>query len=416
MHSRVLELDERLASDPERSDAAMQALELIGEGGSASVVVCASRPLIIDLLGALGIGRGDADSLRCQKGSVWLIDRHGSTVDRAAYLPPREHERTRRRAVLDVGSTSVSLLVADVGPEPDRIRSVLRLRAGLRLGASANRVSEVDGGRIVELGRSMRARAEEAGSSDLISVATASLRNATNGDEIAARLRGVLDPPIVVLSGREEAEVVYRAVHTRLDLGRRKALVLDLGGGSLELAVGRGDTIEYAASEPLGVARLHAEHAQDDPMTSAQVEALRARVRARLAPHVARIKGRKPPRCAVAGGGVRALARLMEVERGESQASAVRGLVIPRSQLEDLERVLRHATHGERVAMPGMQAERADLLPTAAIVLCEVMHRLELPALVVSDWGLREGLLIGPPRRLAAGGDECREPTPLRGA
>jgi phosphohistidine phosphatase SixA len=397
-HSLSVEVDPRLGTDSDDNFDISGALDLLDEKRGEPIVLCASRWLILELLRTLGVASDAKSSPRCRKGSVWMLDRRAGSIVRAEYKAPQESDRGERRAVLDVGSTSMSLLVADVGPDKDRIQKVLRSRAELRLGASAKQIGAADRGRIIKLGRSMRAEAEDAGCAELISVATASLRNADNGAEIADRLSEVLATPLRVLSGPEEAEIVYQAVHRRLELGTRPAVVIDLGGGSLDLALGRGPKIVYAASEPLGVTRLHAEYVRDDPMSKLQMKAIRDRVRTLLAPHITKLAANKTLRCVGAGGTVRAIARLVRVERGDRNVENVRGISILRSELESLSDQLRRATHAERIAMPGMRTQRADLLPTGAIVLATLLGQLDLPEIMVSDWGLREGmLLIRPP-------------------
>jgi len=398
-HSLEVEVDARLGEAADGRVDVDRALELLREKRGEPVVLCASRKLIRKLLHALGVGRDEPKLLRCKKGSVWILERRAGSIERAEYVAPRQSSTGERRAVLDIGSTSMSLLVADVGPEADRMRPVLRSRAELRLGASVKEIEPAERDRILKLARSMQDEARDAECAEFIPVATASLRNATNGDEIAQLLDEVLDSPLRVISGHEEAAIVYRAVHQRLGLAEHPSIVIDLGGGSLDLAFGRNHDIVYVASEPLGVTRLHSELVRDDPMPRKQMQAIRERVGERIAPHVAHIgglTGNERPVCAAAGGSIRALAKLVEIDRVRDNGSGIRGISILRSELESLAKRLRRATHAERIAMPGMKTQRADLLPTAAIVLAEFLDQLELPEILVSDWGLREGLLMSP--------------------
>jgi exopolyphosphatase/guanosine-5'-triphosphate,3'-diphosphate pyrophosphatase len=85
---------------------------------------------------------------------------------------------------------------------------------------------------------------------------------------------------------------------------------------------------------------------------------------------------------------------MVQVERGKGEITSVRGVRLLRSELEALAKRLRRANHRERLSMPGIPAKRADLLPTAALVLAELIALLELSEILVSDWGLREGVLL----------------------
>jgi exopolyphosphatase/guanosine-5'-triphosphate,3'-diphosphate pyrophosphatase len=390
----TVEVDDRLASDTDIDGGDIEgALELLDEKRGTPILICSSKTRILELLEAFGVGGGASDSLHCQKGSTWVIELRSGRLHRAEYVSPREAPRGKRRAVLDVGSTSISLLVADVGPGKGRIQPVHRARAELRLGASPDEVGAADADRAVKLARTLRAEAEEAEAEELVAVASASLRNASNGEAVAERLSEVLDSPLRILSAEEEAELVYHAARRRLGFDGQTTLVVDLGGGSLDFALGRGAKILHAASEPIGVTRLQAELVSSDPMRRGEVNAIRERVRECLEPHLEKLTGRGLLRCVASGGTVRTLASLVLARRGRDDESVV-GMSILRKELETLAHKLRRASHAERIVIPGIRPERADLLPTGAIVLTAMLERLDLSELGVCDWGLREGVLL----------------------
>ena len=389
-----IELDDRLASESGGDGA----LDLLARHKGAPILICASRSLIVDLLQALEVGYDDPDALRCQKGSVWILERKKGAIVSAEYVPPRDVDRdgrpAERCAVLDVGSTSMSMLVADTRAADGRIEPILRSRVELRLGASAGEIGVANLERILEAGAVMRAEAESTGATKLLPVATASLRDATNGPEVAERLGSTLGVPVRVLSGPEEARIVYAAAVARIGPGKGNLLAFDLGGGSVDLALGCGDRIAYEASEPLGVTRLFSELVHDDPMPASEAKAIRRRVRSGIRGHVEAIAEKKPLRCVVAGGTARALALLIQAERGRSARRDPRGLAITRSEIEAAAVRLRRATHEERLEMATVRAKRADLLPTGASILATLLEELDLDEIRVSDWGLREGILL----------------------
>lgn len=394
VRSQSVEIDARLSEDADVEEA----LTLIDEERNGAPVLCASRSMLVDLLVALGVAQEDPASIRCQKGSLWILDRrHGALVD-AEYVPPREVPTAEldfeRRSVLDLGSTSMSLLVADVQRQEHRIEPVLRRRVELRLGASAERIGPADASRVVRLASEMRDEAKSLGSVELLSVATASLRDAANGQAVSARLARVLDPPLRTLSGAEEARLVYRAARARIDTTGERTLAFDLGGGSLDLAIGCDDRIDYDGSEPIGVTRLHAELVESDPMQHADRERIRDRVRARLEGHAQAIAEQPPTRCIAVGGTARALARLARADEQAVAQEGLRALEISLSELAALTARLLHSTHDERLAMPTVAPRRADLLPTGGLILTTLLEELGLHAMQVSDWGLREGVLL----------------------
>jgi exopolyphosphatase/guanosine-5'-triphosphate,3'-diphosphate pyrophosphatase len=307
---------------------------------------------------------------------------------------PRRLVRAGRHARHEPHADQVHLLVADASPT-GRIERVARRRVMLRLGATiadAGSIPKPIGQRAVESARALRRVAEEHGAERLIPVATAALRDARNGAPLADSIARALGTPVRVLSGIEEARLIFAAFRHRIALRDTLALGLDLGGGSLELAIGYGFDIHWETTLPLGVTRLHGELAFHDPMKRREVKEIRKRVEECLEESRAEVRARAPKLPIASGGTARALARLVE-ERGEGRATNG-GLRVPRAALARLAEDLADASHDERLRWPGIKRSRADLLPTGAIVLDTLVERLGLRELLICDWGLREGVIL----------------------
>jgi len=414
-----LELDERFAEGGRLS----RALQLLESLRGEVAVVCGHGDLIPQIVARWSRERSQPlESIECEKGSVWVLEE--GPPPRARYVAPpargaggapdleprarrpaagrasREAEpgeRAKERlAVLDLGSTSFHLLVADATPlgEIERVvaeRSMLRLGALLALDRAAPEEVCV---RAVETARTLRAVADEAGARRLLPVATAALREAPNGPELAARISAAVAEPVRMLSGEEEARLMFAAFRHRLQLGDGATLGIDLGGGSLELALGDADRVHWEETLPLGVARLHGELVDSDPVSPRDRRALRRRVRERLAPRLGPLARRRPTACVATGGTVAALARLVSVRRTSWPRRSVSQLFVPMPELRELAEELAVASHAERMAMPGMARARVDLLPTGALVLVALVETLGLEGFTVSDWGLREGVIL----------------------
>lgn len=394
-----IELEPRLAegADPR------QALALVRELRDERVVICAHGDLIPELVARLAGNRIHEVPIPCHKGSFWRIEPNGG---RATYWLPRPASEmragvfggpgTRRFAVLDLGSSSFHLLVADAEPG-GALHRVGRERVMLRLGATL-----VEGGRIpravheraVETVRQMRADAEQAEAQALLPVATAALREARNGPEVIADLSDALGTPVRLLSGQEEARLIFRALRQRLELGDAPVLGLDLGGGSLELAIGSRAGVEWESTLPLGTVRLHGELAPADPMKQGDVEAIRTRVRAELDPLLDEVQRRAPRRAVAIGGTVRALFRVIRTrDPGNAVRIPIEGELETREIAEWAERLAR-LTSRERLALPGISARRVDLLPTGAVIVATLAEGLGAERITVCDWGLREGVIL----------------------
>jgi len=395
----AVEIDERLG---EGSDEA-KLFEAIASMRDRAIALCTHGETIGAVLERYRAeGLAIEDEPRCEKGSHWVLEGRGARPSTIRYVPPSPaaspddaETPTVRFGVLDLGSTSFHMLVADATADGD-VRRVLRERVMLRLGANV-----ADGGRVpdnvcdraVEAARLLGQSARNAHVDLLIPVATAALRDASNGAEVARRIGEAVGVPTRLLSGAEEARLTFAAFRRKLKIGSRLALGLDLGGGSLELITGDESEVRFDTTLPLGAARLHAELVHSDPMTRDEKRAVRARVRERL-DEFREALVRWAPRPAIATGGtMRALARLLAAEAGHD-LTEIHGTLIPAEEFRELARKLVRSSQTERLAMPGMRRQRADLVPTGALVLRTVVEELELPALTVSDWGLREGVIL----------------------
>lgn len=299
-----------------------------------------------------------------------------------------------RVAVLDLGSTSFTLLIAEVSGET--IRTLTRERVVLRLGAALAgraRIPEVDFDRAVDAARALGAFAERERVERLLPVATSALREAENGPELSAAIGRVLATPVRVLSGAQEARLMFRAFQARLALPPEPVLGIDLGGGSLELAVGSADGLLAEASLPLGVARLQRALVAADPMRPAERDRLAEHVRTTLEPRRAALLAYAPRLAIASGGGPRALQRIHAAQQ-DTGGDAGGAETLTAAALRALAVQLVEAAPAARLAIPGMDRERADLIPIAGVILTALAEALRLERISVCDWGLREGVLL----------------------
>ncbi len=395
-----VEVDARLSEGASLTGA----IALVRSLGSEPAMLAAHGDLIPALVeklvpGALAMEGGAG----CPKGSTWFLQNGASGPARASYLPPAragaatpDLDTVRRIGVVDLGSTSFTLLVADFTADGHIVR-VAREREMLRLGAAValdSKLSDEICDKAVEAGRRLGRAADRTGAQELVAVATSAIRDAKNGRKLAERLGRALGSEVRILSGEDEARLIFSAFRRRVGLGDENALGLDLGGGSLELAVGNAAGLRFEATLRLGVTRLHGELVRSDPMSAAEVKAIRARVEDALDPFAGRVRALGPARCIAAGGTVRALARILLGIADDTPTAELRGLLVSTDDFDSLARRLSRSSHAQRLALPGVDEKRADLLPTGALVIASVLTRLSLPGLMICDWGLREGVIL----------------------
>ena len=309
-----------------------------------------------------------------------------------------------RIAVLDLGSTSFHLLVVDVD-DGLGMEKVLRRRETLHLGAivaTEGCLTPEAENEAIKACRRLRRAADRAAPHVVIAAATHALREAANGDDLLARLEEETRCPIRLLDGSSEAQLVYEGVRAGLPVGDAPTLVCDLGGGSLEVAMGIGSTIEWDASYPLGASLLTALHVDSDPPSADARETIARIAREHLSPTVAKLDGAPRLPCFATGGTARALARI-EMARsglGAPEGQPPQGVLIPAGRLFALTAALASAPRRKRLAMAGVAPRRVDTIPAGAIVLSTLCEVLDLGGLIVTEWGLREGL-VGEALRLA---------------
>lgn len=312
---------------------------------------------------------------------------------------------TVRVAVFDLGSSSFHLMVVDATRD-GVLTPVLRRRSFLHLGTEVARTGGVPADRAasaVRTVRRLRLAADEAGVDVVVALATAALRDAANGSRLLSRLEQVLGSSITLLTGEEEARLCFLGQRAGVWVGKDPVLGLDLGGGSLEAGIGNIHEVSAVTSVALGTARLRGELGTGEVLTPADRVAVTEVALARAAPIRAMlsVNPQAGSRVIASGGTVRALARLaMGLHRplsGSVSMSSLRvnQVELPAGQLHELADRLATLDLDARLALPGVQTRRAPLLPIGAVVLSTLVESLGLQRLVVSEWGLREGAVIG---------------------
>jgi len=298
-----------------------------------------------------------------------------------------------RAAVLDLGSNSFHLLVADVdGPS---VLPVRRSREMLHLGrvlAADGRVPASVADRAVATVERLADLAQRSGATATVAVATAALREPSQA-ELRRRLAAAAGVPVEPLDGIEEARLALLGARAAVAVDGEPTLVLDLGGGSLELAVGHAERTLWATSLPLGAGRL-LPRLGDGPVDRAAVAELVAGIDALLAPALPVVRQHRPAAIVAVGGTVRALAVLLAARAERWLPATVNMAPLPADELAAARDALLATDTRGRAAIPGMKSQRADHLHVAALVLSHVLAALDGPAAIVSDWGLREGVLL----------------------
>lgn len=298
-------------------------------------------------------------------------------------------------SVIDVGSNSVLLLTVEVGAG-GRARVVDTALVTTRLGdglAPAGRLAPAACARTAAAVAALAGRARNAGAARLWAFGTAALRRAADGATFARELGAAGGFPVQILSGEEEARLAYAAAAGVAGTGGRALLVVDVGGGTTELALGCGAAVAAAASLPLGALALGQEHLRSDPPPATEAAALAATVNAALAgtPLLARVR-QAGATLAASGGTATALAAL-DLALPAYDGARVHGHVLSRVALAALVRRALVTPAAARAAWPSLDPGRAAILPAGAVVLERVADAAGADGVVVSDHGVRHAYL-----------------------
>ncbi|MEV7420326.1 Ppx/GppA phosphatase family protein [Streptomyces sp. NPDC089919] len=300
-----------------------------------------------------------------------------------------------RLGVLDVGSNTVHLLVVDAHPGARPLpahshKAELRL-AELLDPAGAIGPEGVD--KLVAVIAGAAQAAEDKGCEQVLSFATSAVREATNADEVLCRVREETGVELQVLSGEEEARLTFLAVRRWFGWSAGKLLVLDIGGGSLEIGYGIDEEPDAAVSLPLGAGRLTNGWLPGDPADPADVRALRRHVRAQIARTVGEFARFGAPDHVVATSKTfKQLARIAGAARSADGLYVQRDLT--RKSLEEWVPKLAAMTAAERAQLPGVSEGRAGQLLAGALVAEGAMDLFGVDELEICPWALREGLIL----------------------
>ncbi len=300
-----------------------------------------------------------------------------------------------RLAAIDVGSNSVHMVIAEVRRDGhfeviDRVKEMVRLgrrtftsgrleRSSMELAVRALRNFV----RLARLRRVERIRA----------VATSAVREARNRDAFIARIRRETGLRVRVIPGDEEARLIFGAARHALGLDGGPHLLIDIGGGSVELALVRDGQAQWMASLPLGVARLTERYLASDPPTSSQVRRLEEHLERKLDGLMRKARRAGVERGIGTSGTINALVAMVRVAR-EGEQDRLHGLSVATGDIRRLRERLLKLAAPERAELPGADPKRADLLPAAAVLTDFVLERAGARELAACTWALREGILL----------------------
>ena len=300
-----------------------------------------------------------------------------------------------RLAAIDIGSNSIRQIIADVSHD-GRIKVLDEMKAAPRLGAGvdrAGRLSEESMQHALESLQRMATLASQYGATKVEAVATSAVRDAANGRQFLDAVRRQTGLRARLLHGEEEAHLAFRSALAHFDLARGRAVVMDIGGGSLELAMSADGLLDRLVSMPFGAIRMTEQFLGPTPRRK-QLRKLRAHVREHVR-EVLPLRDWRGAQLIASGGTFTNLAGIYLYRQGTASAAGrVHATRVPREELEHIIDLLQACSAEERAQVRGLNVGRSDIILGGLAVAAEVMARLDARELIVSNYGIREGLLL----------------------
>ena len=299
-----------------------------------------------------------------------------------------------RYAAIDIGSNSIRMLAAEVGPDGEMIPLAAE-RQVVRLGAGVFREGKLSSASMDAACDALEMMAAKYSKLDLLAVravGTAALRDAGNQPEFLARASTILGTPVEIISGLEEARLVHLGVQSQWPHPEQRILIVDVGGGSAEIVLADGGHIVDSFSKPLGAVRLTELFLKSDPPDPRELARLENYIRERIAAPAARMGTTKIDRMiatsSTAAAIVCAVNHVWRSKREHADRLAATG-----PQIRRLYKEVTSMSLADRRAIVGIGPRRAEIIVAGAAVLNQFVELLQLPRLYYSTAGVREGVI-----------------------
>ena len=331
---------------------------------------------------------------------VTTVDRNDQRLYQAQNLGQSQLRKVRRVAAIDVGTNSTHMLVASVDVALGTFSIDLAEKSTTRLGERDPETGELTPEAIARGLQSLRHFQELALShkvEQIVVAATSAVREAPNGRDFLQMIKDQLGLDVDLVSGPEEARLIYLGVLSGMPFGDRPHLVLDIGGGSTELILADGRDARALTSTRVGAVRLQRDFVKDDPIPPQRRSFLQAFIQGSLEPAVdkvhRRIKPGETPVLVATSGTAMAIGSLAAAE-DDRPPLKLHGYKVSRQRLNRVVERLVTMTPDQRRGLTAINDRRAEIIVPGSLILQTTMQMLGVDELVLSERALREGLIV----------------------
>src|SRR2546426_5365890 len=326
---------------------------------------------------------------------------HLSTGKSPSILDRFLSEHRMRIAAIDIGTNSVHMIVVQVRPDLsfeviDREKVMVRLGAG-GLGGRALTTESMNAA--LQTLSKFKRLADSHGVDEIVAAATSATREAENGGAFLAEIARQTGIRPRVISGAEEARLIHQAAVYGVDVASARAVVIDIGGGSVEITLGTGTEMQLARSFKVGVIRLTEQFVRSDPIAGRDERKLVKHVVGEISAHVEQIRAVGFDRVIGTSGTILSLGAVAATAARGTPPPELRNLRVSAKQLRRLRKEVVARDLKSRLAIPGLDPRRADLVVAGAVLLDTILHALGAEEITLCDLALREGLVLDYIRR-----------------
>jgi len=302
-----------------------------------------------------------------------------------------------RLAAIDIGTNSFHLIIAEVDTNTGKFNILGREKENVRLGSGSTDMKHLGKDamdRGIEALKKFAALADSAGA-PVRAIATSAVREAVNQHEFIMRARVEAEIRVEVASGIEEARYIYLGILQSVPVFDKSVLMIDIGGGSTEFLIGKGRDIYYDNSLKLGAIRLTERFFGEKETESKSVKRCREYIKGFMTP-VTRESGKFNFEIAVGSSGtITNIANIINVKKGGEPDAKLNNFVFTKDELNGaVSEILEAKNLKQRLKIPGLDPERADILPAGAILLEQIFKELKIKEMMISEFALREGILL----------------------
>ncbi len=298
-----------------------------------------------------------------------------------------------RVAAIDIGTNSIHMIVVRIRPDlsfevVDREKEMVRLGAG---GLDGRELTPSAMASALQTLARFKRLAESHQVDEITAAATSAVREAENGGDFIATVRREIDIPVRVISGTEEARLIHRAAGYGVDMSEGPAVVIDIGGGSVEITLGTPHRMALGRSFKAGVIRLTERFVKSDPLEPRDERRLVRYIRRETRDFVKEIRRRGYARVFGTSGTILSLG---SIAASVGRAADARNLRVHAKAWRRLRRRLTSMTLDERLKMPGLDPRRADLAVAGIVLIDTLLTDLDAEFITLCDLALREGLVL----------------------